>query len=158
MGKDYKIFDNIEIGIAVYEAINDGQDFIIVDFNPHAYKITNSIGKDIIGKSVYEIFPGIKKMGLQAVFMSVLKTGIAQKHHSKFYEDNNLKTFFENYIYRINSKHIVVVFQDVLNQVKEKENLEQKILEIEKINKMMVQRELKMIELKNEIRDLKKLV
>jgi PAS domain-containing protein len=47
--KDYAImyqelFENINSGIAVYEAINNGEDFIFIDFNKAAERITDAGG------------------------------------------------------------------------------------------------------------------
>jgi PAS domain-containing protein len=69
------LFENVCSGIAIYEALNDGEDFVFVDFNPAAEQIENIKKEELIGKCVTEIFPGVKEFGLFDVFQRVYKTG-----------------------------------------------------------------------------------
>ena len=46
------MFENTIYGVAVYNAINNGKDFLFVDFNKAAEKIDNVKRDDLIGKSV----------------------------------------------------------------------------------------------------------
>lgn len=94
-------------------------------------------------------------MGLNKVLKSVWKSGEAQVFFSKRYKDNRLDTFFENYVYKITDDYVVAVFRDVKEEEIKREQLRTKITEIEKLNKAMIDRELKMIELKQEIKNLK---
>ena len=54
------LFENVCSGVAIYEARNDGEDFVFVDFNLAAEDIEHIKKKELIGKSVTEVFPGVK--------------------------------------------------------------------------------------------------
>ena len=69
------LFDNMSSGVAIYQARNDGEDFVFVDFNGVAERIDKINKEDLIGKSVLEVFPGVKDFGLFEVFQRVWKTG-----------------------------------------------------------------------------------
>ena len=46
-------------GVAVYEAIDGGSDFVFKDFNKAAELIENIPCNRVIGKLVTEVFPGV---------------------------------------------------------------------------------------------------
>jgi len=107
------LFDNVCSGIAIYEARNDGEDFIFVDFNPAAEQIEHVKKEELIGKSVTEVFPGVRQFGLFDVFQRVYKTGIPEHHPISVYKDERVAGWRENYVYRLPSGRIVAVYDDV---------------------------------------------
>ena len=52
------------VPIAIYEAVNNGDDFVFVEFNPAAEKVEKIKKKDLLGKKVTKVFPGVKEFGL----------------------------------------------------------------------------------------------
>ncbi len=107
------LFENVCSGVAIYEARNDGEDFIFVDFNPAAEQIEHIKKEELIGKSVFEVFPGVKEFGLFEVFQRVYKTGIPEHHPVSVYKDKRIAGWRENYVYRLPSRQIVAVYDDV---------------------------------------------
>jgi len=107
------LFENVCSGVAIYEARNDGEDFIFVDFNPAAEQIEHIKKEELIGKSVFEVFPGVKEFGLFEVFQRVYKTGIPEHHPVSVYKDKRIAGWRENYVYRLPSGQIVAVYDDV---------------------------------------------
>ena len=107
------LFDNVSSGVAIYEARNDGEEFIFVDFNPTAEE-TDQIKKgELIGKSVVEVFPGVKEFGLFDVFQRVYKTGTPEHHPVSVYKDERIAGWRENYVFRLPSGLIVAIYDDV---------------------------------------------
>jgi len=107
------LFDSVSSGVAIYEARNDGEDFVFVDFNPAAEKIEQIKKENLIGKSVAEVFPGVKKFGLFDVFRRVYKTGKPEHHPVSVYKDNRIAGWRENYVHKLPSGEIVAVYDDV---------------------------------------------
>ncbi len=107
------IFDNVSSGIAVYEAINDGEDFVFIDFNPAAEEIEHTKKEDLIGKTVTEVFPGVRKFGLLEVFQRVYKTGTPEHHPVSIYKDQRVTGWRENYVFKLPSGQIVAVYDDI---------------------------------------------
>ena len=62
------LFTTMSSGVAVYEAVDNGEDFIFRDFNPAAERIESMNREDIIGKRLTEVFPGVKDFGIFRVF------------------------------------------------------------------------------------------
>jgi len=71
------LFNRISSGVAIYEAVDNGEDFIFKDFNRAAEKIESIKKQTVTGKRVSHVFPGVKKFGLFNVFKRVYKTGKA---------------------------------------------------------------------------------
>ncbi len=116
--KEYKakfkaLFDNVSSGVAIYEARNDGEDFVFVDFNRAAEEIENIKKEELIGKSVTEVFPGVKEFGLFDVFRRVYKTGTPEHHPISVYKDERITGWRENYVYRLPSGQVVAIYDDV---------------------------------------------
>ncbi|MBC8472769.1 MAG: PAS domain S-box protein [Planctomycetes bacterium] len=107
------LFDSVSSGAAIYEARNDGEDFVFVDFNPAAEEIEHIKKEDLIGKSVVEVFPGVKEFGLFEVFQRVYKTGTPEHLPISIYKDERVAGWRENYVYRLPSGQIVAVYDDV---------------------------------------------
>jgi PAS domain S-box-containing protein len=107
------LFDHVSSGVAIYEARNDGEDFVFVGFNPAAEQIEHIKKEDLIGKSVIEIFPGVKQFGLLDIFRRVYKTGIPEHHPVSVYKDERIAGWRENYVCRLPSEQIAAVYDDI---------------------------------------------
>jgi signal transduction histidine kinase/PAS domain-containing protein len=107
-----ELFNHMSSGVAVYKAIDDGEDFIISDLNQAGQRITQ-VYTDFIGKRVSDMFPGVKPLGLFKIFQQVWKTGKAEFYPSGQYKDNRLTFWAENYVYKLPSGEIVAVFDDI---------------------------------------------
>jgi len=107
------LFENVCSGIAIYETLDDGEDFVFVDFNPAAEQIDNIKKEELVGKSVTEVFPGVRQFGLLDVFRRVYKTGTPEHHPISVYKDDRVAGWRENYVYRLPSGQIVAVYDDV---------------------------------------------
>src|SRR4030042_2135858 len=118
-----ELFEHMSSGISIYEAINNGKDFIFKDFNRAGGKIEKIRKKDVIGRSVLEVFPAAKEFGLFDVFKRVYKTGAPEKFPISFYKDNRISGWRRNYIYKLPSGEIVAVFDDRTRQKQAEELL-----------------------------------
>ncbi|ROR01691.1 hybrid sensor histidine kinase/response regulator [Desulfosoma caldarium] len=111
-----EIFNHVATGIAVYEAVDDGADFIFKDINPAGAAIGKIPREAHLGRRVTEVYPGVEGMGLLAVFRKVYRTGVPAKHPVTQYADERLSLWVENYVARLPSGDILVVFNDLTEQ------------------------------------------
>jgi PAS domain S-box-containing protein len=107
------LFENGSSCVAIYEARNDGEDFVFVDFNPAAEETEQIKKETLIGKSVAEVFPGVKEFGLFDVFQRVYRTGTPEHHPVSVYKDERIAGWRENYVFRLPSKQVVAIYDDV---------------------------------------------
>ncbi len=108
-----ELFNFMSSGVAVYSAIDNGNDFIFKDFNKAGEQIDNIKKEKLIGKRVTEAFPGVKEFGLFDVFQRVWKTGKSEQHPISHYKDNRIDGWRENYVYKLPSGEIVAVYDDI---------------------------------------------
>ncbi len=127
------IFENMKCGVAVYDAVHDGEDFIIVDFNPAAERIEKVDKEDVIGKRVTEAFPGVEDFGLLNVLRRVWQTSKPEFVPANLYEDERNSGWRENYVYRLTSGYVFAVFEDVTDRRRSDEKLRESLSRQESI-------------------------
>ncbi|MBN1431821.1 MAG: PAS domain S-box protein [Methanomicrobiaceae archaeon] len=108
-----ELFNSMHSGVAIYRAVDEGADFVFVDFNHGAEIIENISKEDVIGRSVREVFPGIDEFGLLEVFRRVWKTGTPEHLPTSLYHDERIVSWRENFVYRLPSGEIVAIYDDV---------------------------------------------
>ncbi len=117
------LFNNMSAGVAIYEPIDNGSDFVFRDINNAVETIDQVKKENIIGQSVLRVFPGIKKFGLFDVFQRVARTGIAESHPVSVYKDNRISGWRENFVYRLSSGEIVAIYEDVTEKKQAEEEV-----------------------------------
>ena len=118
-----QLFGGIKSGVAVYEVRGDGEDFVFKDFNAAAEQIENEKKEQLLGKSVIEVFPGIRQMGLLDVFQRVWKTGAPEHHPASLYRKGSGVSWRENHVYKLPSGELVVVYDDVTERKQSEEKV-----------------------------------
>jgi PAS domain S-box-containing protein len=115
-------------GLVVYEAIENGRDFIIKRFNRGAEKIEKTDSNEVIGKRLSVTFPGAYELGLFDVLKRVWKTGKDEFLPESSYKDNNRLQFWrENWVYKLPSGDLVTVYNDITARKKNEEELREAI-------------------------------
>ena len=116
------LFENLNTCVAVYEAVDGGEDFIIRDFNQAAERAEKVSRADLIGRRVTEAFPGVVRFGILEVFQDVWRTGKPRHFPVGLYKDERISGWRENFIYRLPNGEVVAVYEDV-SQRKEAERI-----------------------------------
>ena len=108
-----ELFLSMSSGIVIYEAALDGEDFIIKDCNRSAERIDSFCKEEVVGRSVLEVFPGVKEFGLFIVLQRVWRTGKPEHHPFSLYKDNRISGWRENYIFKLQSGEVVADYDDI---------------------------------------------
>lgn len=111
-----QMFENMNSGVAVYEAVDGGKDFILVDFNKAGERIDNIKREEIIGKRLTDVFPSAGKLGILQALGDVWKTGEPVHLPISKYEDDRISGWRENYIYRLPTEEVVALYEDVTDR------------------------------------------
>ncbi|MFC1886872.1 PAS domain S-box protein, partial [Thermodesulfobacteriota bacterium] len=108
-----ELFNSISSGVAIYEVRENGADFVFKDFNRAGERIDGDKREDLIGKSIFEVRPGIKEFGLLDVFKKVWETGIPEHFPVTLYKHAKISQWYKNFVYKLPSGEIVAVFDNI---------------------------------------------
>lgn len=119
-----ELFRTMSSGVAVFRAVDDGDDFMIVDFNAAAERIEDISLEDIVGRRVTEAFPGVAEFGLLDVMKRVWQSGRAEEHPLAEYKDGRVSGWRSNSVYRLPTGEVVAVYDDITEQKRAEEAVE----------------------------------
>ena len=107
------LFNNSPYPVAIYKAINDGEDFMFTDFN-QAAEATDKISRElIVGKTIKAIFPAAEELNFLDVFRKVWQTGETTHMPVSNYKDNRIEGWRDNIIYKLNTGEVVAIYNDI---------------------------------------------
>jgi len=109
----YQLFERMSSGVAIYEAVEDGADFVIRNFNAAAERVDKIRRAEVLGRLVTEAFPRIRDFGLFSVVQRVWRSGDPENHDISFYQDDRISGWRENHIYKLPSGEIVAIYDDI---------------------------------------------
>lgn len=116
-----EVINSMEKAIAIYEPINNGEDFRFVNTNEFAEIIMHYKTEDVIGKTLIELFPGEASIGLVEKLKETYLTGKSTNIPLKQYKDDRITQWVENYIFKLPSGKVVAMFEDTLEKRKKGE-------------------------------------
>ena len=131
---------------------------IVITASPSVKALAGYSPEEIIGKSVFMFYknPSDRENFLK----QIMKTGRVENYKLELIKKNRktvIVSINSHIVFDKNKKPVRIegTIRDISQNKKSEENLKEKMEELEKLNKLMVGRELKMIELKNELNKLK---
>lgn len=108
-----ELFQHMSSCVAVYAAIDDGKDFVFLDFNRSAELLDKLKREEVIGKRLSDFFPGVSEFGFLPILQSVWKTGQSMHFPASYYQDSRIAGWRENYVYRLPTGEVVAIYDDV---------------------------------------------
>jgi PAS domain S-box-containing protein len=106
------LFDRMTCALAIFDAVDEGHDFVFRDFNQSAERVEKVHRDDVVGKSVTEVFQGARESGLLDAFRRVWETGHSESHPLALYRDQEIVGWRDNTLYKLPSGEVVSVFAD----------------------------------------------
>ncbi len=110
------LFENMNAGVAVYDPVDDGEDFVFVDLNAAGERFSHTTREEVAGRRVTEVFPAVHEIGLLDAFRRAHATGEAQYVPLTEYRDDRIQEWVENRVYRLPSGRIVAMYEDRTEQ------------------------------------------
>ena len=112
-GRFSTMFELMSSGVAVYESVDNGEDFVFRAFNPAAERITHISRSEVLGNRLLDLFPHMDKSGLLGALQRVWKTGQEEHLPPFFYKDEKREGWRENRIYKLPTGEVVALFDDI---------------------------------------------
>ncbi len=104
--------DHLRDGLVVYRAVDNGNDFLIIEFNPAAERIEQIRKEQVLGQRLSKVFPGVAPFGLLEVLRRVWQTGRTEHFPVHRYVDDRISGWRENLVYRLPSGDVVALYSD----------------------------------------------
>lgn len=149
------LFKSMIEGVALHRYVRDSKgkiiNYIIEDVNPSFEKILNIKKEKIIGKLASEAYSVSEAPYLKEY--SSIKEGEPLRFEVYF---EPLKKYFFISASPWSEDGFATIFFDISDRKKIEKELKEKNDNLEKVNNLMIDRELRMIELKDDIKKLKK--
>ncbi len=108
----FDFFEHTKSANIMYSTDDEGATFRIKALNKLVEEIEGVKREDVIGKRIDEIFEGVEEFGLLDVFKEVYKTGIAKRMPISMYEDEKVKGWRENYVFKLLNGDVVASYED----------------------------------------------
>ncbi len=108
----------------------------------------------IVDKELYELFPHLQEKNIRAEYTKVLQTKQKFEYEDTRTTKNGLRTFLTR-VFPMPNDSVGSMYMDITDQKNTQETLRTHSEELQKLNSFMVDREVKMVELKKEIASLK---
>ncbi|MRR09676.1 diguanylate cyclase, partial [bacterium] len=107
------MFGSMNDGVALYRAVDNGRDFIFLDFNAAAERITQTRRDQVIGRPLSEVFPGMGEAGILDAFRRVVAGGAMETVAVTHYQDQRISLWVENDVMRLPGGEVLSVFKDI---------------------------------------------
>ncbi len=115
------MFENMFEGVAIYQPIDEGEDFLLVGLNDRGAQIDKLDPEEALGRKASEVFPSIRDLGLLDALQRVSRTGLSEQMPVAQYKGNRIAGWRENFIYKLPSDEVVAIYKDTteLKQIEE---------------------------------------
>lgn len=108
-----QLFNNMKDCIAVYKPVDDGKNFVLIEFNKAAEETENISRDKVFGKRILDIFPAAKEFGIFDAIKKVYESGETIELSETFYKDDRVSGYRNIFIYKLPSKEIVTIYNNV---------------------------------------------
>ncbi len=119
----HSLFDNMCKGGVLYQPVNQGQDFTLIDINFIGEQIDKINRREYIGRRLSELSQDTISTELSDGIRRVHTTGNPEHISTTTHRRHHRKQYKDNYIFSLDSGEIVVVYDDIT----EKKNLEKEL-------------------------------
>lgn len=110
------LFEYMGDCVAIYRAVDDGEDFILVDLNSAAEEHDRIKRQSVIGERLSRIDPDNHSAKLIEVMRTVHDTGSPRKHADIEKEGNRIQLWRDYQIYQLPSAEIVTICRDLTRE------------------------------------------
>lgn|GEM_PF-1289639 len=112
-----ELVGHMNSGVAILEAVDNGQDFIIRDLNTAAEQFIHTHRRRVINQSLLKHFPGAIVHGLFSRLQEIWQNGGDHQNTAGYYSDTNMAGWFQTSIYQLPTGELVLIFNNVTDRI-----------------------------------------
>jgi len=114
--KGNAVLRGINRAVVIYQPTEDGSDLLIVDINKIAESIEKVIKREIVGRKITDVFPGVRQYGIFDVIFKVWQSGNPEHIDMKEYNDERIIGWRENDVIKLDSGQVAAIYDDKTSQ------------------------------------------
>lgn len=130
------IFDNMDSGVIVCRAGEGESDFTVIDVNMAAERMDGITRREVVGKSLKDIWPGFQSGGVLEGLKRVWETGIPEQLPETLWKQGLSEQWRDFDMHRLPSGELVIIYRDITDKKKAEEEqrvLERKLMQSQKL-------------------------
>ncbi len=113
-----ELFENMTSCVTIYEAVDSGRDFVFKAINNATERAERIDRKNVVGKSVFDVYRGVKEYGLYDLLERVWRTGFPEYIPARYYLEDRRRGWKENSAYKLPTGEVVVIYKDVSKRMR----------------------------------------
>jgi signal transduction histidine kinase/CheY-like chemotaxis protein len=121
------MFNNMSSGVLVCRAVDNGNNFLIMDLNKSECRYDRIKRRLVLGKNLLETLPELKDTGLPEAFKRVWQTHRPERCSVSLSKDNKTASWREYYLDTLPGDEIMAIFDDITEKIRHE--TEQKALQ-----------------------------
>ena len=148
------LFDNMPAGVAMFSVRGEGatgDDYALLEINAAGLKLEGRKRADAIGRTLRELRPNIRADSLVPVLRQAWRTGQPAFLPPTLHQGEHASAWYEAHVFRLPTGEVVAIYADVSERRRSEEALRENMDEVARMNKVMMNREDRVLELKGEI-------
>ena len=118
-----ELFGNMTSGVMVLEPDDSGNDFIVVDINRSGEILSGANLSEVRGMRLLDAFPAMHEKGLIKLLQHASQSGKPVRFPVFRYRNKEQDQWLEYSIYKLPMGQVVVVYDDVTDRIRRKEEL-----------------------------------
>lgn len=122
-----ELFNNMSSAVAVIEYIEKENKFIFKDYNRGAERIDNLPKNYVLGKDLLKVFPEYEDLEILNKIKNVWTTNTPEYIKDLYYTGHNVQNWRDYYIYKLPTKEIIAVYNDI-SERKETEKIRENFI------------------------------
>ena len=129
-----ELFNNMTSGVAVYDLIEFGTQYVFSEVNNAACQLLKRNKEELIGRQMSDIYVNAEKYGFISALKMVQDTSEPMRMDCLYYEDSTIHGWYNTYLYKLPTGSMVHIFHDITEQVEAEKKLKDKQKELEMLN------------------------
>lgn len=121
------LFEHTERAVAVFRAVDEGRDFVLVDCNPATEHLNGFVRREVIGRSVFSIYPRRVADEMAEALRRVWLSRQPERSEAVWPGKDAVHLWLDRRVFALPGGEIMTVCDDITDRVQREEELRQAV-------------------------------